>query len=91
MHGKVYNFNHKEGENIEIDVSFGGLLMRLSGDQRYVSQRDTVGEGARRELGGNGSGKGAVRFGTVGSGQFRSGQVESSRVESLAHKIPTRP
>uniref|UniRef100_A0A7S2BWL1 DNA-directed RNA polymerases I, II, and III subunit RPABC3 n=1 Tax=Florenciella parvula TaxID=236787 RepID=A0A7S2BWL1_9STRA len=36
MHGKVYNFNHKEGENIEIDVSFGGLLMRLSGDQRHL-------------------------------------------------------
>ena len=34
MHGKVYNVNHKEGEHVEIDVSYGGLLMRLSGDQR---------------------------------------------------------
>ena len=34
MHGRVYNFEHKEGHRIEIHVSYGGLLMRLTGDQR---------------------------------------------------------
>ena len=39
MHGRVYNFEHKEGggQRIEIHVSFGGLLMRLSGDQRHLN------------------------------------------------------
>uniref|UniRef100_A0A7S2GK34 DNA-directed RNA polymerases I, II, and III subunit RPABC3 n=1 Tax=Octactis speculum TaxID=3111310 RepID=A0A7S2GK34_9STRA len=36
MHGKVYNFNHKSGQFIEVDISFGGLLMRISGDQRHL-------------------------------------------------------
>mmetsp|Transcript_24711 Transcript_24711/g.55657 ORF Transcript_24711/g.55657 Transcript_24711/m.55657 type:complete len:141 (+) Transcript_24711:209-631(+) len=37
MHGRVYEFNHKGGHKIQIDVSFGGLLMRLTGDQRHLS------------------------------------------------------
>jgi DNA-directed RNA polymerase I, II, and III subunit RPABC3 len=37
MHGRVYNFEHKGGHKIEIHVSFGGLLMRLDGDQRHLS------------------------------------------------------
>jgi len=37
MHGRVFNFNHKGDLKVEIDVSFGGLLMRVAGDQRYTS------------------------------------------------------
>jgi DNA-directed RNA polymerases I, II, and III subunit RPABC3 len=37
MHGRVFNFTHKGGHKVEIDVSYGGLLMRLSGDQRHLS------------------------------------------------------
>ena len=37
MHGRVFNFAHKEGNRVEIDVSFGGLLMRIAGDYRHLS------------------------------------------------------
>jgi len=37
MHGRVFNFAHKEGHRVEIDVSFGGLLMRIAGDHRHLS------------------------------------------------------
>lgn len=36
VHGLVYAFNHKGEHRIEIDVSFGGLLMRLTGDPRHL-------------------------------------------------------
>mmetsp|Transcript_83441 Transcript_83441/g.167096 ORF Transcript_83441/g.167096 Transcript_83441/m.167096 type:complete len:140 (+) Transcript_83441:66-485(+) len=37
MHGRVFNLTHKKDHEIEIDVSFGGLLMRLSGDHRHLT------------------------------------------------------
>uniref|UniRef100_A0A7S2R5B9 DNA-directed RNA polymerases I, II, and III subunit RPABC3 n=1 Tax=Rhizochromulina marina TaxID=1034831 RepID=A0A7S2R5B9_9STRA len=37
MHGRVYGFNHKKDDVIEIDVSFGGLLLRLTGDARHLT------------------------------------------------------
>ena len=37
MHGRVYNFKREGEHNIQIDVSFGGLLMQLTGDYRHLS------------------------------------------------------
>lgn len=37
MHGRVFKVSHKEGQIIEILISFGGLLMRMIGDQAQLS------------------------------------------------------
>jgi DNA-directed RNA polymerase I, II, and III subunit RPABC3 len=37
MHGRVFNFAHKDAHRVEIDVSYGGLLMRIAGDHRHLS------------------------------------------------------
>jgi DNA-directed RNA polymerase I, II, and III subunit RPABC3 len=33
MHGRVFNVKHIEGQRIEIQASFGGLLFRATGEQ----------------------------------------------------------
>ncbi|CAM9260833.1 unnamed protein product [Pylaiella littoralis] len=35
MHGRVYRFEHQK--DTKVFASFGGLLMRLTGDQRHVA------------------------------------------------------
>jgi DNA-directed RNA polymerase I, II, and III subunit RPABC3 len=37
MHGRVFDITHKKDGNVVIAISFGGLLMRLTGDQRHLS------------------------------------------------------
>eukprot|EP00594_Rhizosolenia_setigera_P015449 CAMPEP_0178956766 /NCGR_PEP_ID=MMETSP0789-20121207/10473_1 /TAXON_ID=3005 /ORGANISM="Rhizosolenia setigera, Strain CCMP 1694" /LENGTH=154 /DNA_ID=CAMNT_0020638805 /DNA_START=227 /DNA_END=691 /DNA_ORIENTATION=- len=37
MHGRVFDIAYKGDENIEISASFGGLLMRLTGEQKQLS------------------------------------------------------
>ena len=37
MHGRVYEIKYKKSGNVEISASFGGLLMRLTGDQRHLA------------------------------------------------------
>jgi len=37
MHGKVFDITFKKDEIVEIAASFGGLLMRLRGDQKHLS------------------------------------------------------
>lgn len=37
MHGRVFNIDYKKDGVIVIAISFGGLLMRLTGDQRHLS------------------------------------------------------
>ncbi|GMI47359.1 hypothetical protein TrCOL_g11227 [Triparma columacea] len=36
MHGKVFSYEHKGGDQVEIDISYGGLLMRLRGDHMHL-------------------------------------------------------
>ncbi|GAA6055581.1 hypothetical protein JCM3770_002498 [Rhodotorula araucariae] len=43
MYGKVYKFDEGTGEEVTAYVSFGGLLMALTGSYRHIS-RVTVGE-----------------------------------------------
>lgn len=37
MHGRVFKIVHAEGQNIEISTSFGGLLLKVTGDQARLS------------------------------------------------------
>jgi len=37
MHGRVFDISYKKDGVIVIAVSFGGLLCRLTGDQRHLS------------------------------------------------------
>jgi len=37
MHGRVFQIDYKKDGIIVIAISFGGLLMRLTGDQRHLS------------------------------------------------------
>jgi DNA-directed RNA polymerase I, II, and III subunit RPABC3 len=37
MHGKVFDISHKKDGVVVIAASFGGLLMRLTGDFRHLS------------------------------------------------------
>mmetsp|Transcript_31713 Transcript_31713/g.47278 ORF Transcript_31713/g.47278 Transcript_31713/m.47278 type:complete len:149 (-) Transcript_31713:113-559(-) len=37
MHGRVFEVDYKKDDVIHISASFGGLLMRLTGDQRHLS------------------------------------------------------
>ncbi|GAA5864571.1 hypothetical protein JCM3774_005170 [Rhodotorula dairenensis] len=43
MYGKVYKFDDGTGDEVTAYVSFGGLLMALTGDYRHISSV-TVGE-----------------------------------------------
>ena len=36
MHGRVYSIKHIENQCVEVQGSFGGLLMRLRGEQAQV-------------------------------------------------------
>jgi DNA-directed RNA polymerase I, II, and III subunit RPABC3 len=36
MHGRVFEMSYKKDNVVEIAASFGGLLMRLTGDQRHL-------------------------------------------------------
>jgi DNA-directed RNA polymerase I, II, and III subunit RPABC3 len=36
MHGRIFEMNYKKDNVVEIAASFGGLLMRLTGDQRHL-------------------------------------------------------
>jgi len=36
MHGRVFEIKYKKSGNVEVSISFGGLLMRLTGDQRHL-------------------------------------------------------
>jgi DNA-directed RNA polymerase I, II, and III subunit RPABC3 len=36
MHGRIYSIKHIENQRIEIQASFGGLLLRLRGEQSQV-------------------------------------------------------
>jgi DNA-directed RNA polymerase I, II, and III subunit RPABC3 len=38
MHGQIFEFKHAGGQSVEIYASFGGLLMRLTGDQRHMDK-----------------------------------------------------
>jgi hypothetical protein len=38
MHGRVFSIKHIEKERIEIQASFGGLLMRIRGQQSILEQ-----------------------------------------------------
>ena len=37
MHGRVFDISYKSGGVVVIAISFGGLLCRLTGDQRHLS------------------------------------------------------
>ena len=37
MHGRVYKCEHMKDTKVKVFASFGGLLMRLIGDQRHVA------------------------------------------------------
>ena len=37
MHGRIFKISHKEGQTIEVLSSFGGLLMRMIGEQAQLS------------------------------------------------------
>mgnify|MGYP001034823400 CR=1 FL=1 len=37
MHGRVFDISYKTGGIVVIAISFGGLLCRLTGDQRHLS------------------------------------------------------
>lgn len=37
MHGRVFDMSYKRDGTVTISFSYGGLLMRLSGDQRHLS------------------------------------------------------
>jgi len=36
MHGRVFSVNYEKDGNLVIAASFGGMLMRLTGDQRHL-------------------------------------------------------
>jgi hypothetical protein len=36
MHGRVFNIKHIEKQCVEVQASFGGLLVRLRGEQAHV-------------------------------------------------------
>jgi hypothetical protein len=36
MHGKVFQVKHIENQRIEVQASFGGLLMRIRGEQAHL-------------------------------------------------------
>lgn len=38
MHGRVFHIKHIEDQNVEVQASFGGLLMKLVGEQAHVEQ-----------------------------------------------------
>ena len=37
MHGHIFDVEYKKDETVVISVSFGGLLMRLTGEQKHLS------------------------------------------------------
>lgn len=37
MHGRVYDMTYQKDGTVVIAISYGGLLMRLSGDQRHLT------------------------------------------------------
>jgi len=37
MHGRVFDVEYKKDETVVLSVSFGGLLMRLTGEQKHLS------------------------------------------------------
>eukprot|EP00543_Licmophora_paradoxa_P003343 CAMPEP_0202445654 /NCGR_PEP_ID=MMETSP1360-20130828/4426_1 /ASSEMBLY_ACC=CAM_ASM_000848 /TAXON_ID=515479 /ORGANISM="Licmophora paradoxa, Strain CCMP2313" /LENGTH=148 /DNA_ID=CAMNT_0049061989 /DNA_START=39 /DNA_END=485 /DNA_ORIENTATION=- len=37
MHGRVFDMNYQKDNMVVISASFGGLLMRLTGDQRHLA------------------------------------------------------
>ncbi|CAM9934122.1 unnamed protein product [Chrysoparadoxa australica] len=37
MHGRVFGYEHVGEGRVQVSASFGGLLMRLSGDQRHLA------------------------------------------------------
>jgi DNA-directed RNA polymerases I, II, and III subunit RPABC3 len=40
MHGRVFDMSYKKDGTVVISFSYGGLLMRLIGDQRHLSNID---------------------------------------------------
>ena len=36
MHGRLYKIQHVAGQSIEVQASFGGLLLKLVGDQAQL-------------------------------------------------------
>lgn len=36
MHGKIFSIKHIEGQRIEVQASFGGLLMKIKGQQALI-------------------------------------------------------
>ena len=38
MHGQVFHFEDKEENNVAVYVSYGGLLMRLEGNRRHLTE-----------------------------------------------------
>jgi DNA-directed RNA polymerase I, II, and III subunit RPABC3 len=36
MHGRVFLIKHIENQRVEVQASFGGLLMRLRGEQSQI-------------------------------------------------------
>jgi hypothetical protein len=38
MHGRVFSIKHLEKENIELQASFGGLLMKIKGQQKDLER-----------------------------------------------------
>ncbi len=36
MHGRVFSIKHIENQCVEVQASFGGLLLRLRGEQAHV-------------------------------------------------------
>ena len=37
MHGRVFDMSYKKDGTVVISISYGGLLMRLTGDQRHLA------------------------------------------------------
>ena len=38
MHGRVFKYEHTTGTSVAVSASFGGLLMKLSGEQRHLAR-----------------------------------------------------
>lgn len=36
MHGRVFSVKHIENQRIEVQASFGGLLLRIKGEQAHL-------------------------------------------------------
>ena len=36
MHGRVFHIKHIENQRMELQASFGGLLMRIRGEQAQI-------------------------------------------------------